>query len=233
MLIINERVVPQVAPELLDRLRRIPPATIGHVLHFGFMDSGLRPTGRRGFIVCGPAQTVRAMAIDSTVVHHAIALAQAGDVLVIDRNGDRKHACWGEMTSWAAHTKGIAATIIDGPMTDVVEIEEMGYLVFSRGISPITTRSQASTGEINTVVQCGGVSVAPGDIILADDNGVLVLQPDQVAYLVEHCEPIYAREPVTRGRIQAGEELATLNNSSARLMAALEAQEAARGGRGH
>lgn len=231
MLIINERVEPQVAPELLDRLRRIPPATIGHVLHFGFMDVGLRPTGRRNFIVCGPAQTVRAMAIDNSVVHHAIAMAQPGDVLVIDRNGDRKHACWGEMTSWAAHTKGVAATIIDGPLTDVVEIEDMGYLVFSRGISPITTRGLAANGEINTTVQCGGVSVAPGDIILADDNGVLVLPPDQVEYLVEHCEPIYAREAVTRARIQAGEELATFNTASARLLAALDAQEAAR--RGH
>lgn len=230
MLIINERVTPQVAPELLDRLGRIPPATIGHILHFGFMDPALRPTGRRGFIVCGPAVTVRAMAIDNAVVHHAIALAQPGDVLVIDRNGDRKHACWGEMTALAAHTKGLSATIVDGPLTDVVEIEDMGYVTFSRGVSPITTRSSGTTGEINTVVQCGGVSVAPGDIILADDNGILVLPPSQVAELVERCEPVFAREPDTRARIRAGEELATFRGATARLMATLEAQ---RQGPGH
>lgn len=224
MIIVNERVKTTVSQELLDRLRNIPPATIGHVLDFGFMDIGLRPIGRQKFTICGPAFTVRAMAIDSTVVHKAISMAEPGDVMVIDRNGDRKHACWGEMTSLAAKMRGLAATIVDGPATDVVEIEEMEYLVFSRGISPITTRSLAMSGEINTVVQCGGVSVTPGDIILADDNGILVLQPDQVAELVEHCEPIAQREPQTRQRLRAGESLADMSNAHRKIEAALEAQ---------
>lgn len=226
MIIVNERVEPTVPAELLERLRGIPPATIGHILDFGFMDIGLRPIGKRKFTICGPAFTVKAMAIDSTVVHKAIDMAQPGDILVIDRNGDNKHACWGEMTSLGALMKGVAATIVDGPATDVVEIEEMEYLVFSRGISPITTRSLAMAGEINTVVQCGGVSVTPGDIILADDNGVLVLKPDQVAALVEHCEPIAQREPTTRKRLRSGESLAELSNANKKIAAALEAQAA-------
>ncbi|MBA2520401.1 MAG: RraA family protein [Chloroflexia bacterium] len=224
MIIVNDRAPDTVAPDLLARLRRIPPATIGHVLAFGFMDTALRPIGQRRFSLCGPATTVRTMAIDSTVVHHAIDVAQPGDVLVIDRTGDTKHACWGEMTSLAAKVRGLAGTIVDGPATDVVEIDEMGYLVFSRGISPITTRSLAQFGEINTVVQCGGVTVAPGDIILADDNGVLVLNPDQVAELVEHCEPIAQREPATRQRLSSGEPLSELSNARAKIEAALAAQ---------
>jgi regulator of RNase E activity RraA len=119
---------------------------------------------------------------------------------------------------------GATATIVDGPATDIVEIEEMGYLVFSRGISPITTRSLAMDGEINTVIQCGGVSVAPGDIILADDNGILVLQPDQVAELVAHCEPIAQREPETRRRLRAGESLADMTNAHKKIADALAAQ---------
>lgn len=224
MIVINERVEPHVPAGLLARLREIPPATIGHVLHFGFMDPALRPTGRRGFIVCGPAFTVRAMAIDSSVVHKAIDMAQPGDVLVIDRNGDEKHACWGEMTSLAAHVKGLAATVVDGPLTDVVEIEELGYLVFSRGVSAITTRGLAQTGEINTAVQCGGVSVAPGDIILADDNGVLVLKPDQIAMLVERCEPLAQAEPEKRRRLRSGEPLAEMSGANRKIAATLEAQ---------
>lgn len=226
MITVNERVETTVPAELLERLRGIPPATIGHILDFGFMDIGLRPIGKRKFTICGPAFTVKAMAIDSTVVHKAIDMAQPGDILVIDRNGDNKHACWGEMTSLGALMKGVAATIVDGPATDVVEIEEMEYLVFSRGISPITTRSLAMAGEINTVVQCGGVSVTPGDIILADDNGVLVLKPDQVAALVEHCEPIAQREPTTRKRLRSGEPLAEISNANKKIAAALEAQAA-------
>jgi 4-hydroxy-4-methyl-2-oxoglutarate aldolase len=224
MIIVNERPEITVPQELLDRLRKIPPATIGHILDFGFMDIGLRPIGRRGFTICGPAVTVKVMAIDSTVVHKAISMAEPGDIMVIDRNGDTKHACWGEMTSLGAKMRGLAATIVDGPATDIVEIEDMEYLVFSRGISPITTRSLAMSGEINTIVQCGGVSVAPGDIIHADDNGVLVLKPEHVAEIVEHCEPIAQREPTTRQRLRAGESLAEMAGANAKIEAALAAQ---------
>lgn len=226
MIIVNERPRTTVPRELLDRLSKIPPATIGHILDFGFMDIALRPIGRKRFTICGPAVTVKVMAIDSTVVHKAIDMAEPGDIMVIDRNGDTKHACWGEMTSLGAKMRGLAATIVDGPATDIVEIEDMGYLVFSRGISPITTRSLAMAGEINTVVQCGGVSVAPGDIILADDNGILVIKPEDVAAIVEHCEPIAQREPVTRQRLRAGESLAELAGAHRKIADALAKQRA-------
>lgn len=220
MITINPRVACSVPASLLERLGRIPPATIGHLSDFGFMDGGLRPIGRRGFAMCGPAVTVRTMSIDSSVVHAAISIAQEGDVLVIDRNGDGKHAAWGEMTSLAAHLRGLAGTLIDGPATDIVEIEELGYLVFSRGISPITTRGLALSGEINTSVVCGGVTVNPGDIILADDNGVLVLPPEMVAEVVERCEPRVEREAMIRRRLHAGEQLADITGAHEKLRAA-------------
>lgn len=225
-LVINPRTETTVAPELIEQLRGIPPATVGHMQDFGFMDNGLRPIGRRGFTVCGPALTLKVMAIDSAIVHHAIGMAQPGDVLVIDRNGDNKHACWGEMTSLAAKVRGVAATIIDGPATDVVEIDEMEFLVFSRGISPITTRSLALSGEINTVIQCAGVCVAPGDIILADDNGVLVLPPGMVPDVIERCLPRFQREAVTRRRILAGEALGDISGANQRVAEAMQRDQA-------
>ncbi|RIK43198.1 MAG: 4-hydroxy-4-methyl-2-oxoglutarate aldolase [Chloroflexi bacterium] len=219
MVLIRPRVADRVPRETLETLRGIPPATIGHMLDFGFMDRQLRPYGRRRFTICGPAVTVRCMAIDSSVVHHAISLAEPGDVLVIDRNGDDKHAAWGEMTSLAAKLRGLAGTIIDGPATDIVEIEEMEYLVFARGIAPITTRGLASSGEINTTVQCGGVVVQPGDIILADDNGVLVLAPDVVEEVVQRCLPRVEREAMIRARLLAGEALGEITGATPRLLA--------------
>jgi 4-hydroxy-4-methyl-2-oxoglutarate aldolase len=101
----------------------------------------------------------------------------------------------------------------------------MEYLVFCRGISPITTRSLAVSGEINTIVQCGGVSVSPGDIILADDNGVLVIPPDRVQDVVERCEPRAQREPETRARLRAGEKLTEISGNGQRLAEALERQQ--------
>ena len=214
---INERPDVAISDTLLDRLRRVPPATPGHLFDFGFMDPALRPIGRRSFIICGPALTVRCPATDSAAVHKAIELARPGDVIVIDRNGDRKYACWGEMTSIFAQEQGVVATIVDGPSTDIVEIDEMGYLVFSRGVSPITTRSIAPAGEINGLIQCGGVPVAPGDIVLADDNGVLVLPPDRIAEIIDSCEARVRREDVLRRELRAGRSLADLSGVNERL----------------
>lgn len=223
-IVVNERVETAVPRGLLERLQAIPPATVGHMWHFGFMESSLRPIGRRNFVVCGPALTVKTMAIDNGVVHAAIDMAQPGDIIVIDRNGDNKHAPWGEMTSLGAKLRGVAATIVDGPATDIVEIEEMEYLVFCRGISPITTRSTGATGEINTTIQCGGVSVSPGDIILADDNGVLVIPPAEVADVVERCEPRVQREAEIRRRLHAGERLSDITGAAQRVADTLSRQ---------
>ena len=86
---INPKPVTTISAEQIEQLRRIPPATIGHMLDFGFMANGLRPIGRKpGFTLCGPVVTVRTSALDSAVVHHAIDIAEPGDVLVIEGNPD-------------------------------------------------------------------------------------------------------------------------------------------------
>ena len=221
-IVVNERVETAVPRGLLERLQAIPPATVGHMWHFGFMESSLRPIGRRNFVVCGPALTVKTMAIDNGVVHAAIDMAQPGDIIVIDRNGDNKHAPWGEMTSLGAKLRGVAATIVDGPATDIVEIEEMEYLVFCRGVSPITARSAGTAGEINTTIQCGGVSVNPGDLILADDNGIMVIPPTNIQEIIQRCAPRYANEAEVRRRLLAGEKLGDISGASDRVRAALE-----------
>ncbi len=219
---INPRPATAVTTEQIDQLRAIPPATIGHMLDFGFMANELRPIGvGRGFTLCGPAVTVRTSALDSAVVHHAIDIAEPGDVLVIDRNGDQKHACWGELTSLAAKLRGLAGTLVDGPATDIPEIWEMEYLTFCRGVAPITSRSTGASGEINTTIQCGGVPVSPGDIILADDNGVMVIPPERVAEIIEHCGPRVDYEAQIRRRLLAGEKLGEITGASERLLANL------------
>ncbi|MEZ4521545.1 MAG: RraA family protein [Thermomicrobiales bacterium] len=215
---INPRPDSSVTARQIEQLRRIPPATIGHMLDFGFMANDLRPIGvGRGFTLCGPAVTVRTSALDSGVVHHAVDIAEPGDVLVIDRNGDEKHACWGELTSLAAKIRGLAGTIVDGPATDIPEIWEMEYLTFCRGVAPITSRSTGASGEINTSIHCGGVPVSPGDIILADDNGILVIPADQVAEIIDHCGPRVEHEAMIRRRLLAGEKLGEITGASDRL----------------
>ena len=86
--------------------------------------------------------------------------------------------------SLAAHVKGIVGAVVDGVLTDRVEIEDLHFPVFGRGISPLTTRAPGLTGELNVPVRCGGIIVNPGDIVLADDDGIVVLPPARIAEIV-------------------------------------------------
>lgn len=145
-------------------------------------------------------------------------------MIVIDRLGDRRYACWGGGVCLAAHVKGIAGAIVDGVLTDRVEIEDLNFPVFGRGLSPVTTRGGGLTGDLNVPVQCGGVMVNPGDIILADDDGILVLPPGRVAEIVAQFMPRVEREPLGHARLRNGESLAEMSGAKAKIDARLQAQ---------
>jgi 4-hydroxy-4-methyl-2-oxoglutarate aldolase len=198
MVIVNPRVESDVSQALLEQLRTIAPATIGHMLEHEFMDPELRPIISR-FAFAGPAITVRCFGTDSAIVHYAVDIAQPGDVIVVDRLGDRRYACWGGGVSIGAIARGVVGAVVDGVLTDRVEIEDARFPVFGRGISPLTTRAPGLTGELNVAVRCGGLIVNPGDIVLADDDGIIVLPPSRVAEIVDICLP---REKAGRERQQ-------------------------------
>lgn len=204
----------KLTPELIERFKKVEPATIGHHLHYGFMDPTVKSM-LNDVQVVGRAFTVRTSVNDSTMVHKAVSLAEEGDVLVIDRTGDVKHACVGEMVAYAANVRKVAGIIIDGPCTDIQAIREIGIPVFATGLSAITTKLYGQSGEINTIIQCGGVTVRPGDLIVADDNGVLVMgqEVDYEEVLVK-TEESEAREPHTKKRLDAGELLADITKAS-------------------
>ncbi len=202
--------------DLVEQAGQVSPATIGHYIHSGFMSPEIKPL-YRNVKVCGPAFTVRAPANDSTLVHKSIDLVQPGDIIVIDRMGDSVHACVGEVVAFAAKEKGVAAIIIDGPATDSCEITEIGIPVFSRGLSAVTTKLLGLAGEINGKIQCGGAIVNPGDLIMADDNGVLVLSPEEAPGLIEKARISEEKEGSTKQRIAAGESLAVITGAEALL----------------
>ncbi len=223
MVIVNPRVDCGLSPDLIGNLRQIAPATIGHMLEHEFMDPELRPIISR-FAFAGPAITVRCFGTDSAIVHYAVDIAQPGDVIVVDRLGDRRYACWGGGVSIGAVARGVVGAVVDGVLTDRVEIEDLRFPVFGRGISPLTTRSPGLTGELNVPVRCGGLMVNPGDIVLADDDGVIVLPPSRVADIVEICLP---REKAGRERqqlLRQGVSLGELSGAHQRIDTALQRQ---------
>jgi regulator of RNase E activity RraA len=219
MIVINPR-KDNLPEELIKRYRAIEPATVGHILEFGFCDPGLQPLWRPCSVV-GPAFTVRTTALDSSVVHVAIDMAEPGDVILIDRNGDTRHACWGGMTSLAAKRRGIAGTIVDGCATDFVEIQELAFPVYARSITALTTKGLAESGEINTSIQIGGVVVNPGDLVVADSDGILIMSPELAAELVEQAEARQKRGAWAQEQLLKGAKISELSGSAEKVRARL------------
>ena len=188
MNIINTK-VKRLAPDLIERFKQISPSELGHALEFGFMtcDITLLDKSKEVYVV-GTAITARIPATDSTMVYKAMTYSQPGDVLVIDMQSEKRHACWGEMTTLTAKRFGLGGVIVDGPNTDSREIKELGFPVFSRGQSNITTKIRGFKGDVNVPVCCGGCVVCPGDLILANNDGIVVIPQDFAEQLIEIAE---------------------------------------------
>ncbi|MEE4264330.1 MAG: RraA family protein [Desulfobacteraceae bacterium] len=201
-------------PELIKLLKDVEPATVGHFRHYGFIDPDIRPVLKDTKVV-GPAITVKTPGADSTVVHKVMEIAKPGDVLVVDRCGDREHACWGGMVTLSAHLKGLAGGIIDGPATDVDEIEALKFPLYCRGLSAMTTKLLGLGGEINTVVQCGGVTVEPGDLIVADRNGIVVLKPNEAREVALKALAMQEAEKGLEKELRKGKSLSSLSKANA------------------
>jgi 4-hydroxy-4-methyl-2-oxoglutarate aldolase len=204
----------QIDGALLDILRQAEPATIGHFLHTGFMQPGIRglfPDIR----VAGTAVTVLAPGPDATIVHYAIGQARPGDILVVDRCGDMKHACMGGAVAYAAKKAGVAGIIVDGMVTDIGELRQYGVPVWARGLSPITVKLLGLGGGFGVPVSCGGVAVMPGAAIFADENGVLVLEPDQIEAAATRAIGMQNDEKRTLARLDAGENYPDIIGSTA------------------
>jgi RraA family protein len=130
--------------------------------------------------VLGPACTVKVYPGDNLMVHKALDIAQPGDVVVVDTSGSTMTAVLGDLISTKARHRGIAGFVIDGLVRDLAGIRQLGdFPVFARGVTPIGPLHRGP-GEINCPIAAGGVVVHPGDVIMGDLNGVVVI-PRQIA----------------------------------------------------
>lgn len=207
---------PQVDRALLDLLVQAEPATIGHFLHSGFMDPQIRGIFQDKRIV-GTAVTIRVPGMDGTIIHYAIGQLRPGDVLVMDRCGDTRHAGIGGGVAYAARAAGCAGVIVDGVYTDLGELRQYGVPVWGRGPSAITTKRLGQAGEFCVPISCGGTSVRPGDAILADENGVLVIPADQIEAAANRAIAMQKAEKTTLARVDAGEKFPDITGASAQI----------------
>ncbi len=213
---------PQVSAALVAKLRKVETATVGHSRHWGFMDRGIQPLLRTKR-VAGTAVTLAIPGPDSTLLHHALGLLRPGDILVVDRLGDDRHACWGGGVTIAAKAAGAVAGIVDGPCTDLTEIQDSDFPMWCRGIAPITTRLYNLGGMLNHPVSCGGAVVQAGDVILADESGVLVLPASEAEAVADAALVRQERGERNQDRMRTGEKMGDVSGASKMV---LDAQKA-------
>ena len=125
-------------------------------------------------IMVGPALTVRARPGDNLMIHKGLNLAQEGDIVVISNESDRSQSLLGAIIVAYAKSKKLGGIVVDGPIRDVDEIAELGIPVYATGSTPGGPYKEGP-GEVNTPISCGGVSVSPGDIVLGDSDGVIII----------------------------------------------------------
>jgi len=214
---------PQIEKSRLELLARAEPATIGHFLHTGFMDPGIRAL-RQDVRIAGTAVTVRAPGPDSAMVHYALGQVRPGDILVLDRCGDHKHAVTGGAVAYAARAAGVAGIVIDGVATDIGELRRYGVPVWCRGISPITGKMLGLGGGFCVPISCGGVAVNPGDAIVADECGVLVLRPGDLEPAANRAIAMQEDEKTTLKRLDAGEKMPDISGVTALIKARMQEQ---------
>jgi RraA family protein len=188
---------------LVARAAKLPVANIGDVMNRlqamrgGFLAYG----GRRAFV--GTAITVKARPGDNLFLHRAIDLAQPGQVIVCDGGGDLNIALAGDLMIGHAEARGVGALVIDGAVRDLEGIRKMDIGVWARGANP-SGPYKDGPGEIGYPVACGGQVVMPGDLIAADEDGVVVIPRGAAAEVIDAAEKHAAKEGETTAAIKSG-----------------------------
>lgn len=216
---------PQISAALVQKLIRAEPATIGHFRNWGFMDPAIKAM-QQDVRIAGTAVTVHQPGVDGTIVSYALGQLRPGDILIVDRCGDVRHAGFGGVVAYAAKVAKVAGVIIDGVVADIGEIRQYGVPVWCRGFSAVTTKRIGLAGSFCVPIACGGVAVRPGDVIIADEVGVVVLDPVDAEAAADRAIALQDAEPKTRARLDAGEKLPDITGATKMLEELLAKQSA-------
>lgn len=160
-----------------------------------------------GLKLIGPAVTVQCLVGSIITVHQALATAEPGSVLVVDGLGDQSGALFGELMGRDAKAAGLAGIVVDGAIRDVAGLRQLEFPTFSRWVTP-RVGTNRRIGAINVPIACGGVAVQPGDWIVGDDDGVVVLPQANLEQVIEAGLAVEDKERDIAARIDAGERIA-------------------------
>ncbi len=172
------------------------------------MTADMRPVFD-GIRLVGTAVTVKTLASDIAAAFKAIDLCEPGDVIVIDSHGSVNTAFWGENMTMSAINRGVAGVVIDGACRDVEEIRKLEVPVLCKGVVP-NVASVSGYGHVNVPIQCAGVAVSPGDIIVVDGNGAVVVPKEEAAEILKKTRQLLQTENILQDKIRAGATIGEL-----------------------
>ncbi len=189
-------------PELVASFKGLPVANIADEMNrFFCMDACIKPMNKA--LLLGTAFTVRTRTADNLLLHKAIDMAQPGDVIVVDAQRDLVNAITGEIMMTEARKKGLAGVVIDGAVRDAQALHEMDMPVYAAGVTPKGPYKDGP-GEINVPICCGGVVVNPGDIIVGDADGIVVITPQDASEILVKAQAKFQKEQEIFRAIEAG-----------------------------
>jgi 4-hydroxy-4-methyl-2-oxoglutarate aldolase len=198
------RTIERADPDLIDRLGDAGTATVHEGIgRVGFVGPHLRPI-QHDTKIAGSAVTVLGHPGDNIMIHAAVEVCRPGDILVVTNTAPSTHGGFGDLLATSLMARGVRGLVIDAAVRDTADLRAMGFPVWTQHVS-CQGAVKNTPGSVNVPVVLGGVIVQPGDVVCADDDGVVVVPREQAAWALEQSDARLAKEAAVRSRLEAGE----------------------------
>jgi 4-hydroxy-4-methyl-2-oxoglutarate aldolase len=197
------RNVPRINADVLAELGAAGVATVHEAGGAGLLDPGIRPI-QEGARIAGSAVTVSCAPRDNIMIHAAVEVIEPGDILVVSTTSPSTNGMFGELLATSVMARGCAGVVVDAGVRDISDLRRLGLPVWSRAVHASGT-VKATPGSVNIPIVCGGATVGPGDGVVADDDGVVVVERERATEVLKAARERLERETEVRARLAAGE----------------------------
>ena len=198
------RKIPRADPAVVAALGEAGTATVHEAIgRRGFVGPDIRPI-QQGVRLAGSAVTVSSHPGDNLMIHAAVEICQEGDVLVVANTAPSSHGMFGELLACSVMARGVRALVVDAGVRDTRELRELGFPVWARHVSCQGT-VKASAGSVNVPIVLGGVVISPGDVVCADDDGVVAVAVAEADWALGQSRARMAAEEQSRAKLRAGQ----------------------------